>query len=198
MQKGKEYNMEGNQMKVFVTKDKSVFQLADKESIKQWNPEMPLIFIGYIRDTRLEDYPKDIQNDVEEYLEEILEDIAIPKLIEALKSDDVERKLKVAKNLKEISSNDPDQLKIALPHIKDAVDDPNKEISKLMKSILKDYERKQKRKRTAKKRAKLRKLRNEMDEVDMAFANGEISDDEYLKKQKDYLRLKREIQEEEA
>jgi len=198
MQKGKEYNMEGNQMKVFVTKDKRVFQLADKESIKQWNPEMPLIFIGYIRDTRLEDYPKDIQNDVEEYLEEILEDIAIPKLIEALKSDDVERKLKVAKNLKEISSNDPDQLKIALPHIKDAVDDPNKEISKLMKSILKDYERKQKRKRTAKKRAKLRKLRNEMDEVDMAFANGEISDDEYLKKQKDYLRLKREIQEEEA
>src|SRR6056297_1637237 len=183
-------------MRVFRTKKGRVYQLADKKMMEKWNPEMPLIFIGYIEEKRLDDYPSEIKKDVEAYLNEILEEVAIPKLVYSLKSDDLETRKRAAENLLEISSNNPDQLKIALPHIKEATEDKSKEVAKKMEKILHNFDKAQKRKKTAKKRSKLRKLRKQMDEIDMKFAAGELTDEEYLEKQKEYLKLKREIQEE--
>ena len=71
-------------MKIFRASDNRIIQLTDPEKIKMWNPEMPLLFIGFIREKRLPFYHKSIQKPISDYLDEILEQIAIPKLSEAL------------------------------------------------------------------------------------------------------------------
>ena len=59
-------------MKIFHYKER-IFQLADKTMIEGWNAEMPLLFIGYIREKRMATYPKSVQKEVNVYLNDILE-----------------------------------------------------------------------------------------------------------------------------
>lgn len=189
-------------MKIFRTDDGRILQLIEKEKMLDWDAEMPLLFIGVMKDKRIplykKEYPKKVIKQVEEYLDDILENVAIPKLIEALSSPQAEERLKVAENMLEISKSNPDQLKIALPHLEKAINDPNKEVAKLIQTIIKNYRKAQRQKKTAVKRKKLAELRKKMDEIDRKFADGEISDGEYLKEQKNYLKLKREIEIEET
>ncbi|MHA1727791.1 MAG: hypothetical protein ACTSWY_03560 [Promethearchaeota archaeon] len=168
--------------------------MADKEKINKWDAEMPLIFIGFIREKQIPNYPKSIRSDVNAYLDDILQNIAIPKLVNALQSNYPEERLKVAKNLINISENNPDQLKIVLPHIEKALNDPDKNIAALMQQIYKNYQKDQKRKQTAAKRKKLTALRKKMDIIDINLDEGKISDAEYIIEQKKYLKLKREIE----
>ena len=70
-------------MKIFKYKER-IFQLADKTMIEGWNAEMPLLFIGYIREKRLSTYPKSVQKEVNAYLDDILENSAIPMLLTAI------------------------------------------------------------------------------------------------------------------
>jgi hypothetical protein len=185
-------------MRVFRTADGHFVQLIDIETIKTWNPELPLIFIGFIRDKKLGTYHKSIQKDVEKYLDDILEHVAIPKLTESLYSPDLEQRLIVARNIAALSESNPDQLQIALPHIEKAKNvDPNKEVKALMDKALKNYAKAQKKKQTAAKRKQLTDLRKNMDKFDELFAEGKISDADYVKEQKKYLKLKREIELEE-
>ncbi|MHA1674073.1 MAG: hypothetical protein ACTSYI_10655 [Promethearchaeota archaeon] len=185
-------------MKIFRTKDGRVLQLADKEKIMEWDAEMPLIFIGELKDKRIpiyrKMYSKKVITEIENYVEEILSKVAIPKLIEALDSPQVEVRRNVAENLLELSKSNPDQLKITLPHIRKAQNDKDKTVSKLMKDTAKNYDKAQKRKQTAVKRKKLTSLRKNMDKIDRDYADGQISDSDYLKEQKVYLKLKREIE----
>ena len=189
-------------MKIFRIDDGRVLQLADKEIIKSWEPAMPLIYIGDIRDNRLpkykEQYPPKILKQIEAYLEEILEEVAIPKLIGALQSENDGERLRIAKNFVQISESNADQLKIALPHIKKAIEtDKKKEIISLMKNTLTNYKKAQKKKQTAKKRVILRKLTREMTDLDREYADGKTSDADYLKRRKEFVKLKREIEIEE-
>ncbi len=186
-------------MKVFRTTDGRIVQMADRPQIEKWGAEMPLLFIGFIKEKRLplyrKEYPKSLVKAVEAYLDEVLENVAIPKLISALSSNDKEELLNVAENIVKISESNPDQLKIALPHLeKTATTHPNKNIVKLLEKALKNYRKAQKRKQTAKKRKILGALRKDMDEVDRTYADGNLTDAEYLVKQKEYLKLKREIE----
>ena len=69
-------------MKIFNKKDGGVVQLIDKEKMIEWPVELPLIFIEYIREKKLDSYDDvNIKKQVSAYLEEILRDIAIPRLI---------------------------------------------------------------------------------------------------------------------
>ena len=186
-------------MKVFRTTDGRIVQMADKIMIEGWEAEMPLLFIGFIKEKRLpiyrKEYPKSLVKAVEVYLDEVLENVAIPKLISALSSKDKEELLSVAENIVKISESNPDQLKIALPHLEKTVTtNSNKNIVKLLEKAVKNYQKAQKRKQTAQKRKKLGTLRKEMDEVDRSYADGNLTDAAYLIKQKDYLKLKREIE----
>jgi len=131
---------------------------------------------------------------VEAYLDNVLKNIAMPKMVNALKSPKDEERLKIANNLMKISNENPDLLKIALPQIEKCLDDKNKNIAEVMNKTLKNYKKAQKRKQTAKKRQQLKKLRSNMDKIDIEFAEGRISDKDYLTEQKKYLMLKREIE----
>ena len=96
-------------MKVFRTKDGRILQLADLEKIRSWAPEMPLIFIGQVRDNRIpkykEQYSPALVKEIEDYLAVILKDVAIPKLIGALQSKNDEERLTIAKNFEQISKS---------------------------------------------------------------------------------------------
>jgi len=59
-------------MKIFRSKEGRIYQLADEEKIKSWDPEMPLLFIGFIRNEMLPTYPKSIRGEVEKYLDHVL------------------------------------------------------------------------------------------------------------------------------
>ncbi|MCP4763754.1 MAG: hypothetical protein GY870_18430 [archaeon] len=181
-------------MKIFRSSDGNIYQLADKEKIENWDAEMPLIFIGYVRDKLLQDYPKSIRSDVEKYLDDLLENYAIPKLIQALTSENVDERRKVAENMYKLSESNADQLKIALSQIEKANQDPDKKVADWMKKTLKNYQKAQKKKSNAAKRKKLKALRKKMDKFDIDFAEGKISDANYIKEQKNYLKLKREIE----
>ena len=63
-----------------------------------------------------------------------------------------------------------------------------------MKKALKNYRKYLRRLKTAAKRKELTALRKKMDEIDIQFADGKISDSDYIKAQKNYLRLKRDIE----
>ena len=186
-------------MKIFRTTDGRIVQMAGKAQIEKWEAEMPLLFIGFIKEKRLplyrKEYPKSLVKAVEIYLDEILGKVAIPKLISALSSSNNDEVLNVAENIAALSESNPDQLKIALPHLEKAITShSNKNIVKLLEKALKNYKKAQRRKQTAQKRKKLSALRKEMDEVDRSYADGNLTDAEYLVKQKNYLKLKREIE----
>lgn len=185
-------------MKVFRTTDGRIVQMADRSQIEKWDAEMPLLFIGFIKEKRLplyrKEYPKSLVKAVEVYLDEILENVAIPKLISALSSNNKEELLNVAENIVKISEANPDQLKIALPHLEKTIPSASKTIAKLLEKAANNYKKAQKRKQTAQKRKKLTALRKEMDIVDRNYSDGNLTDEEYLAKQKDYLKLKREIE----
>ncbi|QEE14332.1 HEAT repeat domain-containing protein [Promethearchaeum syntrophicum] len=183
-------------MKIFQDKAR-IIQLADKKMIEGWNAEMPLLFIGYIREKRITTYPKSVQKEVNAYLDDVLENSAIPMLLTALNNPDVEIRKNVAKSIVQVSENNPSMLKIALSHMEQASNDKNKEVSDAMKKALKNYQKYLKRLQTAAKRKQLAALRKKMDEIDTQFAEGQISDNNYIREQKNYLKLKREIELEE-
>ncbi|MHA1583673.1 MAG: hypothetical protein ACTSVU_05000 [Promethearchaeota archaeon] len=186
-------------MKIFRSNDGRILQLAEKEQMEKWDAEMPLIFIGALREKRLPEYrkmySKSLVKEIEVYIDDILQHVAIPKLISALSSNNLESRLKVSENILTLSESNPDQLKIALTHLEEAIQkETNKKILKTLQKARKNYDRAQKRKQTAKKRKILTQLRKEMDNVDRDYADGKIDDSEYLNKQKEYLKLKREIE----
>ena len=180
-------------MKIFLDKTR-IIQLADKKMIEGWNAEMPLLFIGYIREKRISTYPKSVQKEVSDYLDDILENSAIPMLLTALNNKNIEVRKNVANSIVQVSENNPNMLKIALSHMEQASNDKNTDVADAMKKALKNYQKYLRRLKTVAKRKELTVLRKKMDEIDNQFAEGKISDNDYVKEQKNYLKLKREIE----
>ena len=164
-------------MKIFHHKER-IFQLADKTMIEGWNAEMPLLFIGYIREKRMSTYPKPVQKDVNTYLDDILENSAIPMLLTAINNEDVEVRKNVAKSIVGVSENNPSMLKIALSHMEKASNDNNKEVADAMRKALKNYQKYLRRLKTTAKRKELTALRKKMDEMTLlrekALESGKI------------------------
>jgi len=72
-------------MKIFNKKDDGIVQLIDKEKMKEWPIELPLIFIEYIRNNQLKTYEgSKLKKEIEQYLDEVLKDVALPGLIKVL------------------------------------------------------------------------------------------------------------------
>ena len=171
-------------MKIFYKKDGGIVQLIDKEKIKEWPIELPLIFIEYIRNNQLKTYEgSKLKKEIEQYLDEVLKDVAIPGLINVLDGDNFEETNKALVRIDELAKKKIDLVKPIKPYVEKLVKKDNKEIRKLSKSILESFAKAERRKRLAEKR----KI---MQEREKEFLAGKISGEEYAKARKEYLILK--------
>jgi len=171
-------------MKIFDKKDGGIVQLIDKEKMKEWPIELPLIFIEYIRNNQLKTYEgSKLKKEIEQYLDEILKDIAIPGLIKVLDGDDFEETNKALVRIDELAKKKIDLVKPIKPYVEKLVKKDNKEIRKLSNSILESFAK-------AERRKKLAEKRKIMQEREKEFLAGNISGEEYAKARKDYLILK--------
>ncbi len=171
-------------MKIFYKKDGGIVQLIDKEKIKEWPIELPLIFIEYIRNNQLKTYEgSKLKKEIEQYLDEVLKDVAIPGLIKVLDGDNFEETNKALVRIDELAKKKIDLVKPIKPYLEKLVKKDNKEIRKLSNSILESFAKAERRKRLAEKR----KI---MQEREKEFLAGNISGEEYANARKEYLILK--------
>jgi hypothetical protein len=171
-------------MKVFHKKDGGIIQLIGKEKIKEWSIELPLLFVEYIRNNKLDNYddPK-VKKEVENYLDEILEDIAIPRLIEVLGSDENDEIISALNRILEIAEDNLEMTRPIRPYLEDLTDKKNKKILDLTEQILELFRR-------ADRRKELNKKRKVMKEKEELFLDGKISAEEYAQARKDYIQFR--------
>ncbi len=171
-------------MRVFRLSNGQIVQIIEKEKIKNWDPETPVLFVNFILDKKIESYgtSKD-QAEIRAYLNEILEEIAIPKLTNALKSPDQSARLAIARSLVDISKKKPDMVKGVLTFLQEAEKtEKGVEVKANISQVLKNYDKAVKRKQYEVKRKKMK-------ELDEKLKAGKISGDEYVKERKEFLIL---------
>lgn len=174
-------------MKIFRKPDGGVIQLVGKDRMQKWDAEQPLLFIGYVRDNVIPKYnDPQVRKAIEEYLHEVTEEIAIPKLVETLKSGAPEIRQKTAQSLDTISKKSPDMVKVAMEYVSGLVDDADAVVAKAAQNILKNVNKADKKKAYTSKR-------KQMVDLDRKLAKGEVSDEEYLQSRKEYLHLEEEV-----
>ena len=156
--------------------------MIDKEKIKDWSVELPLLFVEYIRSEKMESYGS-AKKDVENYLGEILEDVAVPRLIEVLKGDDTEEILSALERINEIAKDNLDMARPIKPYLEDLSGHKNKKIVSKAEKILSLFAK-------AERRKELAKRRKEMKKKEEQFLAGKISPEEYAKARKDYLEFR--------
>ena len=171
-------------LKQFKKKDGSIVQLIDKDKIKEWPVELPLIFIEYVRNNQLKTYndPK-IEKEIELYLDEILEDIAIPGLINVLDSEDQNEVTSALNRIDELAKKKLELVKPIKPYLEDLVKKDNKDIANFADKILQEFSKAERRKQLAEKRKIMRQKEKD-------FLSGKISGEDYAKARKEYLLLK--------
>ena len=171
-------------MKIFYKKDGGIVQLIDKEKMKEWSIELPLIFIEYIRNNQLKSYndPK-LKKEIEKYLDEVLTDVAIPGLIKVLDGDNVEEVNEALVRIEEIAKKNIEMVKPIKPYVEKLVKKNNKEVQNLSNSIIDKFKKAERKKELAEKR----KI---MQEKEKLFLAGNLSGEEYAKARKEYLVLK--------
>ncbi len=171
-------------MKIFRKKDGGIIQIIDKEKMREWPVELPLIFIEYIRDKQLDRYEDAaIKKQVSSYLDEVLKDVAIPRLLNVLDGENTEEIILALTRIEELSKKNIEMIKPIKPYLTDLNKIKNKEISKLAEKISNAFSRAEKRKEMAKKRDIMR-------EKEKLFLEGKIKPEEYAKARKDYLILR--------
>ncbi|MBY9020418.1 MAG: hypothetical protein KGD67_05125 [Candidatus Lokiarchaeota archaeon] len=171
-------------MKIFYKKDGGIVQLIDKEKMKEWSIELPLIFIEYIRNNQLNSYddPK-IKKEIEKYLDEILTDVAIPGLIKVIDGDDIEEVNKALVRIEELAKKNIEMVKPIRPYVEKLLKKKNTEVKTLSNSILDKFKKAERKKELAEKR-------KVMQEKEKLFLDGNLSGEEYAKARKEYLVLK--------
>ncbi len=171
-------------MKIFHKKDGGIVQLIDKEKMKEWPVELPLIFIEYVRNNQLKTYnDSKLKKDIEQYLDEVVKDVAIPGLINVLDGDNFEETNKALARIEELAKKNVEMVKPIRPYVENLLKKENKEVIKLSKSILESFNK-------AERRKKLAEKRKVMQEKEKNFLVGKISGEEYAKARKEYLILK--------
>ena len=171
-------------MKQFEKKDGGIIQLIEKEKMREWPIELPLIFIEYIRTNQLKNY-KDVKakKEIEEYLNEIMKDVAIPRLIIVLEGDNKEEIILALSRIEEISKKDVEMAKPIRIYLENLLKNTDKQISKLAQSISNNFVKADRRKELAKKRSIMR-------EKEKSFLEGKINGEEYANARKEYLTLR--------
>ncbi|MFX1364297.1 MAG: hypothetical protein ACFFCE_00440 [Promethearchaeota archaeon] len=169
-------------IRVFKKQDGGVVQLIDKEDMKEWPIELPLLFIEYIRNKQLESYGS-AKKDVEKYLDEILSDVAIPRLVSVLEGTDNEQIILALTRIEEISRKDVEMAKPIKKYLTDLSKKNDKQIVKLAQAISKNFSNAERKKELAEKRKIMR-------EKEKSFLEGKISGEDYAKARKEYLTLK--------
>ena len=171
-------------IRLFEKKSGGVVQLIDKDKMKDWPIELPLIFIEYIRNEKLKNYEdKNVKKEVEQYLDEILKDIAIPSLINVLDGTKNEEIIAALKRIEEIAQKKIDMVKPIKPYIENLSKNKDQEIIKLSSSILDLFSK-------AERRKMLEEKRKFMQQKEKEFLDGKISGQEYAKIRKEYLILR--------
>ena len=171
-------------MKIFYKKDGGIVQLIDKEKMKEWPVELPLIFIEYVRNNQLKTYnDSKLKKDIEQYLDEVVKDVAIPGLINVLDGDNFEETNKALARIEELAKKNVEMVKPIRPYVENLLKKENKEVIKLSKSILESFNK-------AERKKKLAEKRKVMQEKERNFLVGKISGEEYAKARKEYLILK--------
>ena len=169
-------------MRIFKKKDGGVVQLIDKEDMKEWPIELPLLFIEYIRSKQLDNYGS-AKKDVETYLDEIMTDVAIPRLVSVLEGVDNEKIILALTRIEEISKKDIEMAKPIKKYLNYLLEKNDKQIVKLAQAISKNFVNAERKKELAEKRKSMREKEN-------LFLEGKISGEEYAKARKEYLTLK--------
>jgi hypothetical protein len=169
-------------MKIFHKKDGGVIQLIDKEKMKNWPTELPLLFIEYIRSNQLDQYG-DVKKQVETYLEEVMSEVAIPRLISVLEGENEEEIILALTRIEEISKKKVEMAKPIKTYLENLKNNRNKTIINLANNIEDNFAKAERKKELAKKR----KI---MQEKEKDFLDGKISAEDYATARKDYLLLK--------
>jgi len=152
--------------------------------MSEWSIELPLIFIEYIRNNKLDTYEDDkVRKAVEEYLDEIMEDVAIPRLIEVLEGEDMEEIISALERIDNIANDNLDMARPIRPYLEKLLKRDNKEIINLVDDILELFRREERRK-------KLNEKRRIMREKEDLFMEGNISAEEYAKARKEYIKFR--------
>ena len=171
-------------IKLFQKKDGGVIQLIDKEKMNDWPVELPLIFIEYIREKKLNTYEdKVVRKEVEDYLNEIMKDIAIPRLINVLKSEDTEEIILSLTRIEDIGKKNIEMIKPIQNYLTDLQKSKNKKVVELTQKISEMFVK-------AERRKELLKKRKIMQQKEQEFLAGKITGEEYSKLRKEYLLLK--------
>lgn len=171
-------------IKLFYKKDGRVIQLIDKEKMNDWPVELPFLFVEYIREKKLETYEEGtVKREVENYLDEVLKEIAIPRLIKLLESEDDEEIILSLTRIEEIAKKNIDMAKPIQKYLKDLESKKNIKIVELATKISAIFIKAERKKELANKR----KI---MQEKEKEFLAGKISAEEYAKIRKEYLLLK--------
>ncbi|MFX0076086.1 MAG: hypothetical protein ACFE96_11625 [Candidatus Hermodarchaeota archaeon] len=171
-------------IRIFYKKDGGIVQLVNKEKMKEWPIELPLLFIEYVRNNQLNTYDDNkLKKEIEEYLDEVLKDVAIPRLISVLDGNDTEEISKALARIEELAKKKTEMVKPIKPYVEDLLKKENKTFNNLCKSILESFDKAEKKRKLAEKRKIMQKKEKE-------FLAGTISGEEYAKARKEYLILK--------
>ena len=169
---------------MFYKKDGGVVQLIDKKDMEEWPIELPLIFIEYIRNNKLDTYddPK-VKKEIENYLDEILSDVAIPGMIKVLDGEELDEIEQALQRIDELAKKKIELVKPMKPYIEKLEKKTNSEIKKLTHSIMSAFVKEERKKNLAEKRKIMR-------EKEQGFLEGKISPEEYANARKEYLQLR--------
>jgi len=171
-------------IKLFRKKDGGVIQLVDKEKMKNWPVELPLIFIEYIREKKLDTYEDNtIKREVESYLDEVMKEIAIPRLIGVLDSENDEEIILSLTRILDVAKTNIEMVKPIQKYLVDLQKSKNKNVVELSKNISEIFVKAERRKELARKRKIMRQKEKE-------FLDGKITAQDYAKIRKEYLLLK--------
>lgn len=150
--------------------------------MNEWPVELPLLFIEYIREKKLETYG-DKKKEVENYLDEIMKEIAIPRLIGVLEGNDDEEILLALNRIENIAKKSIEMVKPIQKYLSELNKSKNKKVVELSNIISELFVKDERRKELAKKRKLMREKEKE-------FLAGKISAEDYAKSRKEYLLLK--------
>jgi len=171
-------------IKLFRKKDGGVIQLVDKEKMKDWPVELPLIFIEYIREKKLNRYEDNtIKKDIEAYLDEVMKEIAIPRLIGVLDSENDEEIILSLTRILDVAKQNIEMVKPIQRYLVNLQKSKNKKVVELSKKISEMFVKAERRKELARKRKMMRQKEKE-------FLDGKITAQDYAKIRKEYLLLK--------
>ncbi|MFW9772916.1 MAG: hypothetical protein ACFFBY_00240 [Promethearchaeota archaeon] len=171
-------------MRLFHKKDGGVIQLIDKEQMNDWPVELPLIFIEYIREKKLDTYEdKIVRKEVEDYLNEIMKDIAIPRLISVIESENTEEIILALTRIEDIAKKNIEMVKPIQKYLTNLQKSKNKKVTAISESISEMFVK-------AERRKELSKKRKIMLQKEKEFLAGKINGEEYAKFRKEYLLLK--------